>query len=80
MSTKFEEHSKQLISQILEYQLRPCPPFMNLSLDFMGPFRVEGLGNQHVCIKAYGLVLCQITCAVKVLAVPEYDMASFLIA
>ena len=70
---------KQLMSEIPEHQLRPCPPFTNISLDFMGPFKVKGLANQRARIKVYGLVLvCQNTRAVKALAVPGYDTGTFL--
>ena len=71
----------QLMSQIPKHQLIPCPPFTNISLDFMGPFQVKGLGNQRARIKVYGLVIvCQNTRAVKLLPVPGYDTASFLVA
>jgi len=47
----------------------------------MGPFQVKGLGNQRARIKVYGLVIvCQNTRAVKLLPVPGYDTASFLVA
>ena len=72
---------KQLMSDIPKHQLIPCPPFTNVSLDFMGPFQVKGLGNQRARIKVYGLVIvCQNTRAVKLLPVPGYDTGSFLVA
>ena len=72
---------KQLMGEIPSHQLNPCPPFTNISLDFMGPYQVKGLGNQRARIKVYGLVIvCQNTSAVKVLAVPGYDTGSFLLA
>jgi hypothetical protein len=76
-----KKQSQQLMSDIPEHQLLPCPPFTNISLDFLGPFKVRGLGNQRARIKVYGLVIvCQNVRAVKLLAVPGYDTHSFLLA
>ena len=73
--------SKQLMADIPKHQLVPCPPFTNISLDFLGPYKVRGLGNQRARIKVYGLVVvCQNVRAVKLLAVPGYDTYSFLLA
>ena len=72
---------KQIMSQIPRHQLIQCPPFTNISLDFMGPFQVKGLGNQRARIKVYGLVIvCQNVRAVKLLPVPGYDTGSFLVS
>ena len=72
---------QQLMAEIPDHQLKPCPPFTNISLDFMGPFTAKGLGNQRARIKVYGLVIvCQNTRAVKLLTVPGYDTGSFLLA
>ena len=72
---------KQVMAEIPTRQLVPCPPFTNISVDFMGPFSAKGLANQRARIKVYGLIIvCQNTRAVKVVAVPGYDTGSFLIA
>merc|ERR1712232_818431 len=71
----------QVMADIPEHQLTPCPPFTHISLDFMGPFTVKGLANQRARIKVFGLVIvCQNTRAVKVLPVPGYSTEKFLIA
>ena len=78
--------SKQLAEQVMgdipEHQLMPCPPFSNVSLDFLGPFKVNGLANQRARIKVYGLlIVCQKnTRALKLLPVQGYDTGSFLMA
>ena len=71
----------QLMGDIPQHQLVPCPPFTNISLDFLGPFKVRGLANQRARVKVYGLlIVCQNTRALKLLPVPGYDTGSFLLA
>ena len=72
--------AKQLMPDLPLHQTIPCPPFTNISLDFLGPYKVKGLGNQRARIKVYGLVIVfQNVRAVKLLAVPRYDTYSFLL-
>ena len=72
---------QQVMSDIPPHQLVPCPPFTNISLDFLGPYQVRGLANQRAKVKVYGLVVvCQNTRAVKLLPVPGYDTQSFMLA
>ena len=71
--------AKQLMSDIPAHQLRPCPPFTNVSLDFAGPFSARAMGNSRAMIKLWGLVLtCQNTRAVKMLATPGYSTDDFI--
>ena len=73
--------SEQLMADLPLHQTVPCPPFTHVSLDFLGPYLVRGLGNQRARIKVYGLVIvCQNVRAVKLYAVPGYDTYSFLLA
>ena len=72
---------EQLMADIPEHQLVPCPPFTNVSVDFMGPYKVRGLANQRARIKVYGCVfVCQNTRAVKLIPVPGYDTDSLMLA
>merc|ERR1712082_188868 len=72
-----KKFAAQLMSYIPEHQLTPCPPFTNISMDFLGPYKVRGLGNQRARVKVYGLVIvCQNIRAVKLLVVPGYDAYS----
>ena len=71
--------SQQLMSDIPPHQLRPCPPFTNISLDFAGPFSARAMGNSRSNIKVWGLVICcQNTRAVKLLATACYSTDDFL--
>ena len=75
------QKSEQLMADLPLHQTVPCPPFTHVSLDFLGPYLVRGLGNQRARIKVYGLVIvCQNVRAVKLYAVPGYDTYSFLLA
>ena len=52
--------SEQLMSDIPEHQLYPCPPFSYASLDFAGPYRAKAMGNSRTYIKLWGLIIiCQ---------------------
>ena len=69
------------MGDVPKHQLIPCPPFSNVSLDFLGPYKIKGLANQRARIKVYGLLLvCQNTRALKLLPVPGYSTESFLLA
>ena len=69
------------MSDIPPHQLRPCPPFTHVSLDFAGPFAARAMGNSRASIKVWGLVICcQNTRAVKLLATAGYSTDDFLTA
>ena len=71
--------AKQLMADIPEYQLRPCPPFTFVSLDFAGPYQARAMGNSRAFIKLWGLVIiCQNTRAVKMYATAGYSTDDFL--
>ena len=73
--------SNQLMADIPPHQLRPCPPFTHVSLDFAGPFSARAMGNSRTRIKLWGLVLvCQNTRAVKMLATAGYSTDDFITA
>merc|ERR1712082_94602 len=75
-----KKFTAQLMSDVPEHQLTPCPPFTNILVDFLGPYKVRGLGNQRARVKVYGLVVvCQNIRAVDLLVVPGYDTYSFLL-
>merc|ERR1712082_365912 len=65
-----KKFAAQLMADILEHQLTPCPPFTNISVDFLGLYKVRGLGNQRARVKVYSMVIvCQNIRAVKLLVV-----------
>ena len=69
----------QLMGDIPKHQLYPCPPFSFVSLDFAGPYEARAMGNSRAVVKVWGLVLiCQNTCAIKVLATAGYSTEDFL--
>ena len=71
--------SEQLMSQIPEHQLFPCPPFSYVSVDFAGPYRAKAMGNSRSYVKVWGLVIiCQNTRAIKMLATAGYSTDDFL--
>jgi len=71
--------AKQLMADIPEQQLYPCPPFTHVSLDFAGPYQARAMGNSRANIKCWGLVIiCQNTRAVKMLATAGYSTDDFL--
>ena len=73
--------SKQLMAEIPEHQLQPCPPFTFVSLDFAGPYQARAMGNSRAFIKLWGLVIiCQNTRAVKMYATAGYSTDDFLTA
>ena len=73
--------AKQLMADIPEHQLFPCPPFSYVSLDFAGPYQARAMGNSRAFIKCWGLVIiCQNTRAVKMLATAGYSTDDFLTA
>ena len=73
--------SKQLMADIPEHQLYPCPPFTYVSLDFAGPYQARAMGNSRSFIKLWGLVIiCQNTRAVKMYATAGYSTDDFLTA
>ena len=77
-STKLAE---QIMAQVPSFALHPCPPFTHTALDFLGPYKVKGMGNSRVSHKAWGLLyVCLNTKAVKILAVPGYSTDDFLVA
>ena len=72
---------KQLMSDIPSHQLRPCPPFTYVSLDFAGPYKVKAMGNSRAYLKSWGLVvICQNTRAIKMYATAGYSTDDFLTA
>ena len=72
---------QQLMSDVPDHQLHPCPPFTNISLDFAGPYRAKAMGNSRATIKLWGLVIvCQNTRAIKMLATSGYSTDDFLTA
>ena len=73
--------SQQLMADIPAHQLKPCPPFTHVSLDFAGPFSARAMGNSRAKMKIWGLVLvCQNTRAVKMLATAGYSTNDFITA
>ena len=73
--------SKQLMGDIPQHQLFPCPPFSYVSLDFAGPYLAKAMGNSRAQVKVWGLVIvCQNTRAVKVYATAGYSTDDFLTA
>ena len=73
--------TKQLMSQIPDHQLFPCPPFSHVSVDFAGPYRAKAMGNSRSYVKLWGLVIiCQNTRAIKMLATAGYSTDDFLTA
>ena len=73
--------SEQLIGDIPEHHLRPCPQFFYISIDFAGLHRVKAMGNSRTFIKLWGLVvICQNTCAIKMYATAGYRADDFLTA
>ena len=73
--------SEQLMGDIPQHQLYPCPPFTFVSIDFAGPYRARGIGNSRCQIKLWGLVIiCQNTRAVKMYATAGYSTDDFLTA
>ena len=49
--------SQQLMADIPEHKLYPCPPFSFVSLDFAGLFEAKAMGNSQAVIRVWGLVL-----------------------
>ena len=73
--------AEQLMADIPAHQLRPCPPFTHVSLDFAGPFSARAMGNSRAKVKIWGLVLvCQNSRAVKMLATAGYSTDDFITA
>jgi hypothetical protein len=73
--------AKQLMADIPQHQLSPCPPFSYVSLDFAGPYQARAMGNSRAFIKCWGLVIiCQNSRAVKMLATAGYSTDDFLTA
>ena len=69
------------MADIPEHQLRPCPPFTYVSLDFAGPYHVKAMGNSRCYMKSWGLVIiCQNTRAIKMYATAGYSTDDFLTA
>ena len=69
------------MSDIPSHQLRPCPPFTYVSLDFAGPYKVKAMGNSRAYLKSWGLVvICQNTRAIKMYATAGYSTDDFLTA
>ena len=57
--------AEQIMSDIPDHQLVPCPPFTFISVDFAGPYRAKAMGNSRSFIKTWGLVIiCQNTRAI----------------
>ena len=76
-----KELTKQIMADIPQHQLRPCPPFSFISIDFAGPYRVKAMGNSRAFLKVWGLVIiCQNSRAVKMLATAGYSTDDFLTA
>ena len=80
---KLKRHklAQQLMSDIPEHQLQPCPPFSFVSLDFAGPYQVKAMGNSRTTLKVWALVIiCQNTRAIKVYATAGYSTDEFFTA
>ena len=73
--------SEQLMADIPEHQLTPCPPFSYISIDFAGPYKAKAMGNSRATLKVWALVIiCQNTRAIKMYAVAGYSTDDFLTA
>ena len=46
----------QIMAQVPEYALYPCPPFTHTALDFLGPYTVKGMGNSRITHKVWSLL------------------------
>ena len=69
------------MGDILAHQLRLCPPFTYVSLDFARPYHVKAMGNSRCYMKSWGLVIiCQNTRAIKMYATAGYSTDDFLTA
>ena len=67
------------MADIPVHQLRPCPPFTYISLDFAGPYKVKAMGNSRAYVKPWGLVIiCQNTRAICMSATAGYSTDDFL--
>ena len=72
--------ASQVMGEIKEEHLIPCPPFTNVSLDFMGPYRVKGMVNSRAVMKVWGLVFaCQNTRGVELLLSSGYATKDFML-
>ena len=65
----------------------PCPPFTNVAIDLLGPFKLKKMGGSKVTrgnqgtIKGWALlVLCQNVKAVKLYLIEGYATCNFLMA
>ena len=73
--------SQQLMADVPEHQLKPCPPFSYVSIDFAGPYRAKAMGNSRTFIKLWGLVvICQNSRAVRMYATAGYSTDDFFTA
>ena len=69
------------MADIPAHQLKPCPPFTYISLDFAGPYKVKAMGNSRAYVKSWGLVIvCQNTRAIRMYATAGYSTDDFLTA
>ena len=69
----------QIMADIPQHQLAPCPPSSYISVDFAGPFKARAMGNSRSYLKVWGLVIvCQNSRAVRLYATSGYSTDNFL--
>ena len=69
----------QVMSPLPIERIKPCPAFMNVGLDYFGPFSTKGEVQKRVRGKAYGIIFtCFVSRAVYVDIANDYSTNGFL--
>lgn len=69
----------QIMGQISDERMNPCPAFYHTAVDIFGPFQIKDNVKKRTTGKAYGVIFnCMVTRAVYIDVVDGYDTYSFL--
>ena len=76
---KFKLLCSQIMSPLPIERLQPSPPFMNVGIDYFGPFAIRGEVQKRIRGKCYGVIItCLVVRAVHVDISEDYSTDTFL--
>ena len=77
---KFKKMEQQIMSPLPIERLKPSPAFLNVGVDYFGPYSIKGEVQQRIRGKGYGVIFtCLFSRAVHVDLANDYSTSGFLL-
>ena len=76
---KFKRVSEQIMSPLPLERIKPSPPFLNVGIDYFGPYAIRGEVQKRTRGKGYGVLITCLSCrAVHVDIAHDYSTNGFM--